>query len=413
MSCRHCSASLRLELIDLGSSPPSNAYLTPEMLSAPEKTYPLRIMVCERCWLVQTLDFAQADEFFSSEYAYFSSFSTTWLEHADRYVADMVERFALGSSSHVVEIASNDGYLLQYVKARGIPCTGIEPTASTARAARDKGIETIEAFFGAGFGARLAAEGKQADLMAANNVLAHVPDINSFVAGFANLLKPDGVATFEFPHLLRLLAETQFDTIYHEHFSYLSLTAVQKIFGANGLAVFDVEEIPTHGGSLRVFAQRSASGRRPVSDRVAALLAIESKAGLSMAKGYQGFQRRAEKIKDDFVSFLIEAKRQGKRVAGYGAAAKGNTLLNFSGCRRDLISFVVDRNPAKQGKFLPGSRIPVVSEDVLYREKPDFVVILPWNLKAEVMQQLRAAGLSAAQFVTAVPQIEISDSGGA
>lgn len=407
MSCRHCSAKLGLELIDLGSSPPSNAYLTAEMLSAPEKTYPLRIMVCERCWLVQTLDFAQADELFSSEYAYFSSFSTTWLQHAERYVADMVERFGFGRSSHVVEIASNDGYLLQYVKARGIPCTGIEPTASTARAAREKGIETIEAFFGSEFGARLAAEGKQADLMAANNVLAHVPDINSFVAGFARLLKPHGVATFEFPHLLRLLAETQFDTIYHEHFSYLSLTAAEKIFAANGLAVFDVAEIPTHGGSLRVFAQRADSGRHPVSDRVAALLATESNAGLATARGYRGFQQRAERIKDDFVSFLIEAKRQGKRVAGYGAAAKGNTLLNFSGCRRDLISYVVDRNPAKQGKFLPGSHIPIVSEDVLYREKPDYVVILPWNLKAEVMQQL-AAGLSSARFVTAVPKLDIA-----
>jgi 2-polyprenyl-3-methyl-5-hydroxy-6-metoxy-1,4-benzoquinol methylase len=413
MSCRHCAAPLSLELIDLGSSPPSNAYLTPEMLSAPEKTYPLRIMVCERCWLVQTLDFAQADELFSSEYAYFSSFSTTWLQHAEHYVAGMVDRFGLDSTSHVVEIASNDGYLLQYVKARGIPCTGIEPTASTARAAREKGIETIEAFFGAEFGARLAAEGKQADLIAANNVLAHVPDINSFVTGFANLLKPDGVATFEFPHLLRLLADTQFDTIYHEHFSYLSLTAVERIFKANGLAVFDVEEIPTHGGSLRVFAQRAMSGQRPLSDRVAALLATESGAGLSTAQGYQGFQHRAEKIKDDFVSFLIEAKRQGKRVAGYGAAAKGNTLLNFSGCRRDLISYVADRNPAKQGSFLPGSRIPVVSEHVMYGEEPDYVVILPWNLKAEVMQQLRAAGLSAARFVTAIPKLRISDTGDA
>ena len=402
---------LSLELIDLGSSPPSNAYLTPERLSAPEKAYPLRIMVCERCWLVQTLDVAQADELFSSEYAYFSSFSATWLQHAERYVADMVERFRLDRSSHVVEIASNDGYLLQYVKARGIPCTGIEPTASTARAAREKGIETIETFFGAGIGARLAAEGKQADLMAANNVLAHVPDINSFVAGFANLLKPDGVATFEFPHVLRLLAGTQFDTIYHEHFSYLSLSAVERIFAASGLAVFDVEEIPTHGGSLRVFAQRSASGRRPVDDRVATLLATETAAGLSTAKGYRGFQQRAERIKDDFVSFLIEAKRQGRRVAGYGAAAKGNTLLNFSGCRRDLIPYVVDRNPAKQGKFLPGSRIPVMSEDVLYRERPDYVIILPWNLKGEVMHQLRGAGLSAARFVTAIPALEISDSG--
>jgi SAM-dependent methyltransferase len=407
MSCRHCSAKLRLELIDLGSSPPSNAYLTAGMLLAPEKYFPLRIMVCETCWLAQTLDFTEADELFSSEYAYFSSFSTTWLEHAGRYVAAMVERFRLNGNSHVVEIASNDGYLLQYVKARGISCTGIEPTASTARAARDRGIDTIETFFGADVGARLATEGSQADLMAANNVLAHVPDINDFLKGFVNLLKPDGVATFEFPHLLRLLAENQFDTIYHEHFSYLSLTAVETIFRANGLAVFDVEEIPTHGGSLRVFAQRAASGNHPVSDRVADMLARETKAGLSTAKGYEGFQLRAEKVKDDFVSFLIDARREGKRVAAYGAAAKGNTLLNFAGIRRDLIAYVVDRNPAKQGKFLPGSRIPVVSEDVMYRDQPDYVIILPWNLKSEVMHQLKTAGVSAARFVTAVPRLEI------
>ena len=413
MSCRHCSAKLSLELIDLGSSPPSNAYLTPEMLLAPEKYFPLRIMVCEKCWLAQTLDFTQADELFSSDYAYFSSFSTTWLQHAERYVAAMVERFKLDDNSHVVEVASNDGYLLQYVKARGIPCTGIEPAASTVHAAREKGVNTIEAFFGAEFAARLAAEGKQADLIAANNVVAHVPEINDFLKGFAYLLKPQGVATFEFPHLLRLLAGNQFDTIYHEHFSYLSLTAAATIFSTNGLAVFDVEEIPTHGGSLRVFAQRAASGRHPVSDRVAAMLAREAEAGLSMAKGYEGFQLRAEKVKDDFVSFLIDARRQGKRVAAYGAAAKGNTLLNFAGIRRDLISYVSDRNPAKQRKFLPGSRIPIVSEDFLYRDQPDYVVILPWNLKSEVMHQLRNAGVSAARFVTAVPGLEIQESGGA
>jgi SAM-dependent methyltransferase len=407
MSCRHCSAKLSLELIDLGSSPPSNAYLTREMLFAPEKTFPLRIMVCEKCWLVQTLDFTRADELFSSEYAYFSSFSTTWLQHAERYVAEMVERFPLDPTSHVVEIASNDGYLLQYVKARGIPCTGIEPTASTARAARQKGIDTIESFFGAELGARLAVEGKRADLMVANNVLAHVPDINDFLKGFANLLKPGGVATFEFPHLLRLLVENQFDTIYHEHFSYLSLTAVENIFKSNGLAVFDVEEIPTHGGSLRVFAQRATAGRQPISDRVAALLALEAEAGVSTAKGYQGFQQRAEKVKDDFVAFLIDAKRRGKLVAAYGAAAKGNTLLNFAGIRRDLIAYVVDLNPAKQGKFMPGSRIPILSENVLYRDTPDFVVILPWNLKSEVMHQLKDGGLSAVRFVTAVPELEI------
>lgn len=405
--CRHCSAKLKLELIDLGTSPPSNAYLSPDVLAAPEKYFPLRIMVCETCWLVQTLDFSQADELFSSEYAYFSSFSTTWLQHAEAYVDEMAQRFALGANSQIVEVASNDGYLLQYAKARGIPCLGIEPTASTAHAAREKGIETLEAFFGAQLGARLAAEGRQADLTAANNVLAHVPDINDFVKGFANLLKPNGVATFEFPHLLRLLSEAQFDTIYHEHFSYLSLTTVARIFEANGLSVFDVEEIPTHGGSLRVFAQCKARGGRRQSDRMETVLRREREAGLSSPKGYEGFQARAEKIKDDFVSFLIDAKRRGKRVVGYGAAAKGNTLLNFAGCRKDLMSYVVDRNPAKQGKHLPGSRIPVLGEQVLYKDNPDYIVILPWNLKTEVMNQLKNAGVSGAQFVTAVPALEI------
>lgn len=407
MNCRHCSARLKLELIDLGNSPPSNAYLSAAGLLAPEKTYPLKVMVCEQCWLAQTLDFAQADELFSAEYAYFSSFSTTWLQHAERYVADMVERFDLGRDSRVVEIASNDGYLLQYVKGRGIPCLGIEPTASTARASRAKGIETLEEFFGAEVGARLAAAGKPADLMAANNVLAHVPDINGFLSGFASLLKPSGVATFEFPHLLRLIEENQFDTIYHEHFSYLSLTALERIFRHNGLAMFDVEELPTHGGSLRLFTQRAASGSHALTDRVAQLLARESAAGLSSPAGYSGFQSRAEKVKDDLLGFLIEAKRAGKRVAAYGAAAKGNTLLNFAGVRRDLIAYVVDRNPAKQDRYMPGSRIPIVDEARLIADRPDYVVILPWNLKSEVMDQLRSAGLSGARFVTAVPALDI------
>lgn len=408
MKCRHCLADVKLRLIDLGSAPPSNAYLTPGQLQAPEKTYPLTVMVCEQCWLVQTQDFAQAEELFSGDYAYFSSFSTSWLDHAQRYVAEMVDRWQLGASSHVVEVASNDGYLLQYVKARGIPCTGIEPTASTAKAARAKGIETIEVFFGVEQAVRLSAAGKQADLMAANNVLAHVPDINDFVSGFARLLKPAGVATFEFPHLLRLLADNQFDTIYHEHFSYLSLTAVQRIFAANGLIVFDVEELSTHGGSLRVFAQRADTGSRAISERVAALLRRETDAGLRQADAYRGFQARAERVKDDFVAFLIDAKRQGKRVAAYGAAAKGNTLMNFAGCRADLVRYVVDRNPAKQGKFMPGSRIPIVDEGELYRDRPDYVVILPWNLRAEVTQQLEGIRAWGGKFVTAVPALEIT-----
>lgn len=406
MNCRHCAARLKLELIDLGSSPPSNAYLSAEGLLGPEKTYPLKVMICEQCWLAQTLDFAQADELFSAEYAYFSSFSTTWLQHAERYVADMVERYHLRRDSRVVEVASNDGYLLQYVKARGISCFGIEPTASTARAAREKGIETLESFFGAELGASLAAAGKQADLMAANNVLAHVPDINDFLSGFTNLLKPDGVATFEFPHLLRLLEQNQFDTIYHEHFSYLSLTALQTIFRHNGLSVFDVEEISTHGGSLRVFTQRMAYGGRAVTDHVGRLLEREAAAGLASVAGYGGFQSRAERVKDDLLAFLIEAKRQGKRVAAYGAAAKGNTLLNFAGIRRDFIAYVVDLNPAKQDKYMPGSRIPIVDEARVLADRPDYVMILPWNLKSEVMSQLRQAGF-AGRFVTAIPALEI------
>lgn len=408
MKCRHCCAELKLQMIDLGSAPPSNAYLTSESLEAPEKTYPLKVMVCEQCWLAQTQDFAQADELFSSDYAYFSSYSTSWLQHAERYVADMAERFRLDRNSQVVEVASNDGYLLQYVKARGIPCLGIEPTASTAMASRSKGIETLELFFGADTGAALAAQGKSADLMVANNVLAHVPDINDFLSGFANLLKPKGVATFEFPHLLRLMNENQFDTIYHEHFSYLSLTSVMRMFVQNGLMVFDVEEIPTHGGSLRIFAQRATVDARPVSDRVGSVLQSEVAQGLTKASTYADFQFKAEKVKDDFVYFLIDAKRRGKSVAAYGAAAKGNTLMNFAGCRSDLIRYVVDRNPAKQGKFMPGSRIPIVSEGTLSHDRPDYVIILPWNLRSEVTRQVHFVRGWGGQFVTAVPKLEIS-----
>jgi 2-polyprenyl-3-methyl-5-hydroxy-6-metoxy-1,4-benzoquinol methylase len=408
MKCRHCCSELKLSLVDLGSAPPSNAYLTEQTLRAPEKWFPLRVLVCECCWLVQTEDFAQAHELFNAEYAYFSGFSSTWLAHCERYVADMVARFGLNADSHVVEIAANDGYLLQYVKTRNIPCTGVEPTGSTAAAARAKGIPIVEDFFGVRLASQLVAQGKQADLMVANNVLAHVPDINDFVAGFARLLKPQGVATFEFPHLLRLIAEIQFDTIYHEHFSYLSLTAVNRIFAANGLTVFDVEEHPTHGGSLRVFAQRYDTGQHPRSARVDELLQCEAQAGMLTADCYSGFQAKTDKVKDDFLAFLLEAKRQGKTVAGYGAAAKGNTLMNYAGIRPDLISFVVDRNPAKQGKYMPGNRIPIVDESRLRDAKPDYVVILPWNLKAEVMQQLEYIKSWGGQFVTAVPKLSVA-----
>ncbi len=365
MKCRHCGSELKLPLVDLGSAPPSNAYLTEQTLHAPERWFPLRVLVCESCWLVQTEDFAQADELFDADYAYFSGFSSSWLAHCDRYVAEMVERFGLNPASYVVEVAANDGYLLQYVQGRGIPCLGIEPTASTAEAARGKGLSIVEEFFGTELAKKLASQGKQADLTVANNVLAHVPHINDFVAGFALLLKSQGVASFEFPHLLRLIEETQFDTIYHEHFSYLSLTAVKQIFAANGLSVFDVEEHPTHGGSLRVFAQRQDCGVHPVSDRVEKIMNKELKIGISNPNYYTNFQTKVNRVKNDFLTFLLEAKRQGKVVAGYGAAAKGNTLMNYAGIRPDLISFVVDRNPAKQGKFMPGSRIPIVEESYI------------------------------------------------
>ena len=408
MKCRHCQAVLSLPFVDLGSAPPSNAYLTDESLHAPEKHYPLRVLVCERCWLVQTEDFAQADELFDVGYAYFSGFSTSWLAHSERYVVDMIERFGLTASSHVVEIAANDGYLLQYVQARGIPCTGVEPTASTAAAARAKGISIVNDFFGVRLAGELVAQGRQADLAVANNVLAHVPDINDFVAGFALLLKPRGVATFEFPHLLKLVAENQFDTIYHEHFSYLSLTAVARILAANGLAIFDVQELSTHGGSLRVFAQRADGGAHRRGAAVDEMLRLEQAAGMTTAAYYAGFQQQANRVKDAFLRFLLDAKRDGKRVAAYGAAAKGNTLLNYAGVRPDLLAFVVDRNPAKQGKFLPGSRIPIVDERHLQESRPDFVVILPWNLTAEVTEQLAYVHAWGGRFVVAVPGLQVA-----
>lgn len=407
MKCRHCGSELRLPFLDLGSAPPSNAYQSEADLRAPEVWFPLRLLVCEFCWLVQTEDHAGREELFTKDYAYFSSFSTSWLAHAERYMQAMVARLGLNAASRIVEIAANDGYLLQYATAAGIPCYGVEPTASTAAVARTKGIEIIERFFGAALADELAAAGKQADLIAANNVLAHVPDINDFVAGFARLLKPTGVATFEFPHILRMVRENQFDTAYHEHYSYLSLMAVECIFACNGLTIFDIEEVPTHGGSLRVFAQRSDSNMQPVSRNVLAMRKLEADGGMTTTDFYSGFQRRAEKVKDDLVSFLIDAKRQGKKVGAYGAAAKGNTLLNYAGVRPDLLPWVIDRNPAKQGKYLPGSRIPIVDETRLLEERPDYVLILPWNLRDEVMAQLDYICAWGGQFVTAVPEINI------
>ncbi|MBX3634073.1 MAG: methyltransferase domain-containing protein [Rubrivivax sp.] len=407
MKCRHCHAELATTFLDLGSAPPSNAYLSAAQLRAPETWYPLRLLVCEVCWLVQTEDHAGREALFTEDYAYFSSFSSSWLEHSRRYVEAMCERFALDRRSLVAEVAANDGYLLQYVQQAGIPCYGIEPTASTAAAARAKGLVIVERFFGVALADELAAQGRQVDLVAANNVLAHVPDINDFVAGFARLLKPQGVATFEFPHLMRMVQMNQFDTAYHEHYSYLSLGAVQRVFAAAGLQVFDVEELSTHGGSLRVFAQRADSGRHACSTRAQALRQAEQAAGLDAAAFYAGFQAAAERVKNEFLHFLVGAWRDGRRVAAYGAAAKGNTLLNFAGVRADLLPFVVDRNPAKQGRWLPGSRIPVVDESQLDAARPDYVVILPWNLRDEVAAQLERVRGWGGRFVTAVPALQV------
>ena len=394
-------------LVDLGAAPPSNAFLTKLALKRPEKFFPLRVMVCESCWLVQAEAYSRAAELFNEEYAYFSSFSSEWLSHAKRYVDQMVERFGLTKSSVVGEVAANDGYLLQYAKERGISCYGIEPTASTANAARQKGVEIIQDFLNVKLADELRQQGRIVDLLVANNVLAHVPDINDFSHACRMLLKPNGVFTCEFPHLLNLISQHQFDTIYHEHFSYLSFGTVVNIFAKNGLSVFDVEKLGTHGGSLRVYAQRSDTGKHYVDVRVERLVAEENNSGMTSIAFYQGFQEHAGKVKNDFLKFLIEKKEDGKLVVGYGAAAKGNTLLNFAGVKSDLIKYVVDRSPHKQDKFMPGSRIPIVSEDRIKSDKPDFVVIFPWNLSAEIAYQLKYLSSSGTEFVTAVPQLSI------
>lgn len=406
MRCRHCATALEIPFVDLASAPPSNAYLTADMLKQVESWYPLRVLVCTECWLVQTEDYADRSMLFDSEYAYFSSFSSSWLAHCKAHVGAMIERAQLSTNSLVAEIAANDGYLLQYFCERDIPCYGVEPTASTAQAARAKGLNIVEEFFGERLGKELAQAGQSVDVAIANNVLAHVPDINDFVGGFRCLLKPQGVATFEFPHLYRLIQDTQFDTVYHEHFSYLSLTAVQRIFATNGLSVFDVEELPTHGGSLRIYAQRSDSGGWPLSENVATVLQMEEQAGFKRASFYAQFQQRIYGVKRELLEFLLGAQKRGEKVAAYGAAAKGNTLLNFAGIRSDLIAFVVDRNPAKQGKFLPGSRIPIVAESELTLQQPQWIIILPWNLREEVIEQLAYARGWGAHFLTAIPHLQ-------
>lgn len=395
--CRHCGSLLEHEVIDLGYQPPSNAYLKIEQLSQPELTYPLKLFVCKECWLVQLPAHASADTLFTSDYAYFSSTSSSWCTHAQKFVEQAVRRLELGTNSHVVEIASNDGYLLQFVQQRGISCVGIEPTHATAQAARAKGIITIEEFFGLD----LAANLEKADLVVANNVLAHVPDINDFVAGIARLLKPKGVASLEFPHLLRLLECNQFDTIYHEHFSYLSLQIVEKICECYGLIVFDVEQLSTHGGSLRVWLALDGSGRYS-SKAVHSLREMEVFAGLQSFAIWAGFQRRAQLIKNELLSFLIHQYDNHETIMGYGAAAKGNTLLNYAGVRSDLLPAVADQSLSKQGKFLPGSHIPIISPEHLAEYNPQKLLVLPWNLFDEVSRQWPNKTL-----VTAIPGLSV------
>jgi SAM-dependent methyltransferase len=398
---------LQHQFLDLGFAPPSNAYLQAQDLQRPERTYPLKLHVCAECWLVQTEDYADADELFSPDYAYFSSVSSGWLDHARRYSEAITAELGLGVRSLVVEVASNDGYLLRNFVAAGIPCLGIEPTASTAAAAEALGVPTLREFFGKALGERLAREGKQADLIVGNNVYAHVPDINDFTAGLKALLKPRGTITLEFPHLQQLIAQTQFDTVYHEHFSYLSLHTVSRIFATAGLRVWHVEELPTHGGSLRVYGCHAQDERQQSAD-VERVLAAELAAGLLSLATYAAFQGRAEKLKDDLLVFLIEQKRQGRRVAGYGAAAKGNTFLNFAGVRCDLLGYVCDAAPSKIGKFLPGSHIPIVAPAQLREDRPDVVLILPWNLRDEVAKQLAFMREWGTRFATAVPVLSVT-----
>lgn len=407
-TCRACGSPLQHTFADLGLSPVSNAFIKQEDAARGEMFYPLHAMVCDQCWLVQLSDVARAETHFHDEYVYFSSFSTSWLEHARRYVASMIPRFGLNTASRVVEIASNDGYLLQYFVQAGIPCLGVEPTANTAAAARKIGVESKEMFFGRATAAQLAAEGGKADLILGNNVLAHVPDINDFVGGMPLLLKPEGVITLEFPHLLNLIAQNQFDTLYHEHYSYLSLTALLPIFERAGLRFFDVEFLPTHGGSLRVYACHQAAAHT-ANDAVAECIEREKAAGLTNLQTYVTFGEKVRETKRALLEFLIAAKRAGKRIAAYGAAAKGNTLLNYCGVGIDFIDYVVDKNPVKQGRLLPGTRIPVHSPEIVSETRPDYLLILPWNIKDEVMQQMSGIRQWGARFVVPIPTVEVID----
>ena len=405
-ACRFCGATLAATFVDLGLSPLANSYVEPGDLAKPETFHPLHVFVCERCLLVQLPESESPDAIFS-DYSYFASYSESWLAHARDYVAMAVERFGLGPASRVVEIASNDGYLLRWFVERGIPVLGIEPAANVAKAAEELGIPTRVRFFGSELARELVDEGIRADLVVGNNVLAHVPGLNDFVAGLETVLAPRGVLTMEFPHLLRLMDEGQFDTIYHEHFSYFSFAAARRVFAAHGLEVFDVEEVPTHGGSLRVFARRAGDDTRAVEPRVGELLAREERAGLGALAGYRDFADRVRVVKRDLLRFLLDAAEAGKQVVGYGAPAKGNTLLNYCGVRGDLLAYTVDRSPHKQGRYLPGTRIPIFAPERIAETRPDYVLVLPWNLKAEVMAQMAHVRDWGGRFVVAVPRLEV------
>lgn len=407
MQCRFCKSPLNNVFIDLVNSPASNSFLTPEQLNEPEVFFPLKVYTCEKCFLVQVDEYKKSDAIFDSSYVYFSSFSTSWLQHAKQYTGMMIDRFGYNDQSLVIEIASNDGYLLQYFKERNVPVLGIEPTANTAEAAKEKGIESVVDFFGVLLAKELVAKNIKADLLLGNNVLAHVPDIVDFVSGMKIILAEKGVITMEFPHLVQLVDNGQFDTIYHEHFSYLSFYTVKQIFEAQGLEMFDVEEIPTHGGSLRIFAKHAGDDSKPVTPNVAALLKKEKDKGIDTPAYYNNFQEKALKVKIDITGFLLDQKKNGKKVAAYGAAAKGNTLLNYCGIKADLIDFVVDANPHKQNKFLPASHIPVMNEQYLKDNKPDYVIILPWNLKTEITAQLAYIREWGGQFVVPIPELQI------
>ena len=405
MNCRHCNATLEHVFLDLGFAPPSNAYVSAEQLKQAEIYLPLKLFVCDQCWLVQTEDFTQADDLFRYDYAYYSSTSSSWLAHAARYTTAITERFGLGPQSFVIEVASNDGYLLRNFLPPGIPCLGIEPTEGTAKAAETLGIPVLREFFGDALARRLVSEGKQADLIIGNNVYAHVPDINDFTRGLKTVLKPDGVITLEFPHLMQLIEHNQFDTVYHEHFSYLSLQSVSRIFEKAGLRVWDVEELATHGGSLRVYGCHQEASRG-ATDAVARVLEEERTHGLRDLKTYLEFQPKADRVKDELLSFLIEQKKAGKKVAAYGAAAKGNTLLNYAGVKVDLLPYVCDAAPSKQGKYLPGTHIPILPPAVLAERRPDIVLILPWNIADEVSRQQSQVKEWGGIFVVAVPKLK-------